>query len=113
MVLPSVILPLIQIPILSRRDELLRPSQMITEIRFPSAGKCHDSAVVEVIVPNGVEPVAVFCNGTNQAGILRFIFSHKDCLPVASGRTNFGCDLSDDVRAMGAAITDGLSSIKT
>src|ERR1051325_2634554 len=58
--LPGVVLPLIQIPVLRGRDELLWRSAIAREIRLGATGECDAGGVMEVIVPDSVEPGAAF-----------------------------------------------------
>src|SRR4029077_9130512 len=71
--LPVVVLPLEQVSVLGRRDQLLRLAARVAVIRLRLAGERDHGAVMEVVVPHAVEPVAAVGDRPDETRVLRLL----------------------------------------
>src|SRR2546423_10329542 len=73
--LPMVALALIEETVLGGSNELARPTAVIRVVGFVMPGQRYHGAVMEVVVPQGVEPVTAVLRRTRQLGVLRLVLS--------------------------------------
>jgi hypothetical protein len=72
--LPEIRLSLKQITVLGCGNKFLRRAEKIAVVRFPSSSQGDDGAVMEIVVPNRIEIVAIFASGTDELGNLPLVF---------------------------------------
>ena len=73
--LPLVALPLIEEAVLGGGDELARPAAIIGVIGLVVSGQRDHGAVMEIVVPQGVEPVAAVLGRPHQPRLLRLVLA--------------------------------------
>src|SRR5688572_4726741 len=83
--LPRVHLALIEEPVLERRDEALRRRAVVVEVTVAATGERDPRRVLEVIVPQRVEPTPTLGDGPHHRDVLRLVLADQPDLPVASG----------------------------
>ena len=97
MPLPMVVLPLIQIAVLRGGDEFLRLGVRVGVVRLAAAGERDHRAVVEVVVPQGVDREPSRLDRTHQTGVLRLVLGDHDRLPAGRCFADTPADRGDDV----------------
>src|SRR6202041_1409040 len=93
--LPLVALALIEETVLGGGNELARPTAVIRVVRFVMPGQRYHGAVMEVVVPQGVEPVTAVLGGARQLGMLRLVLTNDkgdSATPPRSPRPGDGGD---------------------
>ncbi len=88
--LPLVALPLIKKPVLGGRDELARAAAVIRVVGFVPAGQRDRSAVMEIVVPQRVEPVAAVLSRSQQPRLLRLVLSDDERAAAMRRRSHRG-----------------------
>ena len=78
LLLPGIPLPLVEVAPLERRDKLLGRAVIIGVIGLVAPGQRDHGAVVEVIVPEGIEPIAALRWRAYQVGLLPLVFRHQE-----------------------------------
>src|SRR6266850_6240123 len=76
--LPGIPLPLVEVAPLERRDKLLGRAVIIGVIGLVAPGQRYHGAVVEVIVPEGIEAIAALRWRAYQVGLLPLVFRHHE-----------------------------------
>src|SRR6476659_9234227 len=84
--LPVVVLPLKEEAVLQRGDELLRLPAGVAVISFAPAGQGDHRAMVKIVVPHRVKPVAVLVDRPQQPYVLRLVFRDDDDASPCCGR---------------------------
>src|SRR5262249_34704315 len=108
--LPLVVLPLKQVAVLRRRDELLRLAAGVAVIRLGPAGECDHRAVVKIVVPEAVEAGTALADRTHEAGVLWFVLRDDHRAAAARTLAHALSDRRQDV--LGGAIVDLLCCIE-
>src|SRR6185436_11251781 len=88
LLLPGVALPLVEIAVPGRRDQLLRRAAVVAVVGLPAAGESHDRRMVPVIVPEGVQPVSPLVDRTDETRLLGLVLGHQPGRARAAGRTD-------------------------
>ena len=84
LLLPGIALALKQEAPADRRHQLLRVAEMVREVGFVVAGQRDDRAVVEVVVPERVQPVAAAIRRTHQLRLLRLVLGDQERRALAA-----------------------------
>src|ERR1700716_1259061 len=95
--LPLVALPLIEETVLGGGDELARAAAVIRVVGLVTSGQRHHGAVMEVVIPQGVEPVTAPLGRTRQLGVLRLFLSDDKGDSAAPRRTPLPRDSGDNM----------------
>ena len=96
--LPVVVLSLEQIPVLGRRDQFLRLAARVAVVRLGVAGERDHRAVVEIVVPDGVEAAAAVGDRPHEPRVLRFALRDHDDRAITRRAPRARADLRDDGR---------------
>src|SRR6185503_9346481 len=88
---------LVQKPELRERNELLGGAAIATVVRLVATCRSDDSAVVKVVVPEAVEPIASLCRTAYQARLLGLVLSHDDRRASSGSVSHDLGDLGKDV----------------
>ncbi len=90
--LPGVELPLKEVAVFGRGNELLRVAVVVGVVGFVPAGQGDDGAVMPVVVPEAVESAAAAGDRPDEFGLLRLVLGDEDdgTLPCRDA-----CGLSD------------------
>src|SRR5271154_567529 len=73
--LPLVALPLIEKAVFGGSDEFARATAVVRIVRLVMASQCHHSTVMEVVIPQRVEPVSAPLGWAHQLCVLRLVLS--------------------------------------
>src|SRR6201989_584436 len=95
--LPLVALALIEETVLGGGNELARPTAVIRVVGFVMPGQRYHGAVMEVVVPQGVEPVTAALGRTRQLGVLRLVLSNDKGGSAARRRSHLPRDGGDNM----------------
>ena len=95
--LPLVTLPLIEETVFSGSDELTRTTTVVRVVGFVMSGQGHHSAVMKVVVPQGVEPVTTPLGRMQKLGVLRLVLTHDKGDFAASRRSHLPNDRGDNM----------------
>src|SRR5690349_11893585 len=95
--LPGVVLTLKQKTPLCCRDELLWTSEMIAIVRFASSGKSDVCCMMEVIIPQRVQPKTALLRRTEEPSILRLVLSDDNRTALPSRLTHALSDGRDNM----------------
>src|SRR5580658_4460138 len=79
--LPLVTLSLVKVSPFYRRKQFLRTALKIGVVGFIMARQGHEGAVMQVVVPQGIEAKTTAVEGSGQPGFLSLIFGNKQSLP--------------------------------
>ena len=110
-VLPVVPLPLEQIAVSRRRDQLLRRAPVVVVVGFAPAGQGDVRGMMEVVVPERVEAVAAIVQlGRGKARLLRFVLGDEKDFPVHPRRPGLAGDPGNDV--IGGGVEQRLGRIE-
>ena len=77
LLLPGVPLPLVQVPPLHRRQDLLRGAAVVRVVGLVVAGQRDARAVVEVVVPQRVQAVAAGLGRAHHPRLLRLVLGDQ------------------------------------
>src|SRR5690606_2409507 len=78
LVLPLVTLALVEEAALDGGYELLRGAEVVGVVRLAAARERHDSGVVEVVVPQGVQTVAAVLERQDEPHLLRLVLANEN-----------------------------------
>src|SRR5690606_20541707 len=67
---PPVLLPLVKEPVLRGGHQLARGAEVVGEVALVLAGDGDPGGVVEVVVPEGVEPAAAAVGRADEVAVL-------------------------------------------
>src|SRR5437870_10902555 len=95
--LPKVALALIEEAVLRRGDELARPAAVIAVIGLAPPGQRDHRAVMEIIVPQRVEPVSALLRRASEASLLRFVLADHQRRAALSGPPHLAHDRGQDM----------------
>src|SRR5215475_4818677 len=95
--LPLVPLALKKEAVFDGRDELLRFSQVIGVIGFVAPGHRDHRAMMEIVVPERVNPVTPFLRRPDEDRLLRLVLGDDDSRPASRGLTDAACDGRQDM----------------
>src|SRR5207249_12270006 len=79
LLLPDIALPLVEKAVLRGGNNLARRAAIIAVIGLPPPGQRHHRAMVKIIVPQRVEPIAAAPLRADEARLLRFVLADEDC----------------------------------
>src|SRR5262245_8228991 len=85
--LPFVPLALIKVTVLDRGDELLRFAEVVGVIGFVPPGHRHHRAVVEIVIPERVDPITALLGRPDENRLLWLVFGDDDDRPPTSRLT--------------------------
>src|SRR5579884_593523 len=98
LLLPGVPLALIEEAVLHRAQKLLRVAAIAAVIRLVATGRRDARRMMEVVVPQAVEPAAVDRLRAKQARALRLVFADDDRATSAGRVAYLARHRGDDVR---------------
>ncbi len=109
--LPPVALPLIQVTVLHGGDQLLGSAAVVGVVRLAAAGQGHHRAVVEVVVPEGVDAVAALLRWPHEPRLLRLVLRDQDDGALAGRASRLARDGGQDVLRRG--VVHALGGVET
>src|ERR1700730_3930897 len=83
--------------VLGGGNELTRPTAVIRVIGFVMPGQRYHGAVMEVVVPQGVEPVTAVLGRARQLGVLRLVLGNEKVASAAPRRSHLPRDSGDNM----------------
>src|SRR5690606_26079813 len=86
LVLPAIALALVEEAVLGAGDQLLRRPEVVRVVGLVPSGQCHTRGVVEVVVPERVQPLTTFPDRLNEADVLGLVLRHHE-RPALTRRT--------------------------
>src|SRR5208283_5677678 len=95
--LPLVGLPLIQEAVFGGSDQLARAAAVVRVISLMTSGQCHRGAVMEIIVPQRVEPITAALGRAHQPGLLRLVLADNESRSAATRRPHLPDDGSENM----------------
>jgi hypothetical protein len=90
--LPLVALPLIEETVLGSGNELAWATAIIRVVGLVMSGQRNHGAVMEVVVPQGVEPVTAALGRARQLGVLRLVLTNDEGDSAAPRRSHLPRD---------------------
>ena len=111
LLLPAVALALVEEAVLRGRDQLLRAPLVVAQVGLVAAGQRHDGAVVEVVVPQGVEAEAAPLAGPDEAHGLGLVLAHDEDPAGCRGLAGAAGELGQDVLVALAEVVDVLGGV--
>ena len=108
--LPRVDLTLKQVSTLRGGHELLGRASVVAEIRLGLAGQRHVRRMMEVVVPDAIEPVPADLEWPDEPGVLRLVLGDDDRAAAARRRADAPADLRQEVRR--GVVVDGVGGVE-
>ena len=90
--LPLIALPLIEKAVFCGSDELARAAAVVGVISLMTSSQCHHGAVMEIIVPQRVEPITAAFRRAHQLGLLRLVLADNESRSAATRRSHLPDD---------------------
>src|SRR5262245_2054922 len=82
--LPTVPLPLVQMSVTNRRNQLLRRTGEVAVIGFGMARSGNSATVMKIVVPKPIDSPAAIPIGQKFLAMIPFIFAEDDDRPTTS-----------------------------
>ena len=95
---------------LDRRDQLLRRAVVVGVIGLGTLGHRHRGGVVEVVVPDRVEPVTALLDRADQPDLLVLVLGDQDDRPLAGRVAGQAAHLGEEV--LGRAVVDRMRGVQ-
>ena len=95
--LPLVALPLIEKAVLGCSDELPRAAAVIRVVGLMMSGQRNHCAVMEIVVPQRVEPITAALGWAHQLGLLRLVLADNESRSAATCRPHLPDDGSENM----------------
>src|SRR3954454_11350487 len=111
LLLPAVSLALVEEAVLRGRDQLLRAPLVVAQVGLVAAGQRHDGAVVEVVVPQGVEAEAAPLAGPDEAHGLGIVLADDEDPAGCRGLAGAAGELRQDVLVALVEVVDVLGGV--
>src|SRR5215831_8567822 len=108
--LPFITLSLVEVSPFERRDELLGRARIVGVISLPTPRHGHHSAVMKVIVPQGIQTITPLLWRSHELRLLRLILRDEENRASASSFAHLPGDGGEDV--VGGGIIDVLGGIE-